>query len=40
VRWQCVRHRREDTYRVLVGKHEGKSLLGISGVGCEDITEI
>jgi len=40
VRWPCVSHGRDDTYGVLVGKPEGKSLLGISGVGCENITEI
>ena len=40
MRWPCVRHRRDDTYSVWVGKSEGKSPLGTSGVGCEVITEI
>jgi hypothetical protein len=40
VRWPCVSYIRDDTYRILVGKPEGKRPLGTSGAGCEDITEI
>jgi hypothetical protein len=31
---------KEETYSVLVGKPEGQSPLELSGVGCENITEI
>jgi len=40
VSWPCLRHRRDDQCRVLVGKCEGKCPLLTSVVGYEVITEI
>jgi hypothetical protein len=40
VRWPCGRNVKEETYRILMGKAEGKSPFELPDVGCEDITEI